>query len=447
MIKKNIKKNINLNLKLSFLTTIKIIIFLLFCSVFSVIAYQNYSFTKFFSINLGTSTSTFGVLFLLFNYIYDGFKLGENKISDLVYSQSLSSVLSLVFTYFQLCILFNDWLNFLPILLILVANIALSLACCILFSSVYNKLYPPQKTVVVYSNKTNLDIVLKKIYLRPDKYSVQNTIHISENLKSLFDIISSSQLVVLCDLNLEYREKIIDYCYKNNIEIYFKPVISDIIINRTYFNQISDMPILSCKYRGLTFEQRVLKRIFDLFFAFVLLLVSWPIMLIVAVLIKLYDKGPVFFVQDRVTIDNKVFKLFKFRSMIVEAEKDGVARLAAKNDERITPVGKIIRMLRIDELPQIINILKGDMSIVGPRPERPELIAQNIIENPAFEYRTKVKAGITGLAQIKGKYNTSHIDKLIMDLMYIESYSILQDLKLMFLTIKIIFIPESSEGI
>ncbi len=437
----------NPNFKSSVLIIIKILIFLLFCAVFSVIAYNNYSFTKFFSINLGTSTSTFGALFLLFNYIYDGFKLGENKISDVFYSQNLSSVFSLVFTYFQLCILFNDWLNFLPVMIIMVANVALSLICSILFSYIYDKFYPPKLTLVIYSNKTNLDNVLKKINARPDKYLVNNTVHVSENLKFLFNEIDAAQLVVLCDLNLEYREKIIDYCYKNNVEICFKPVISDVIINQTYFNQITDMPILSCKYRGLTFEQRIVKRIFDVFFALIILLIFWPVMLMAAVAIKLYDNGPVFFVQDRVTLNNKVFKLYKFRSMIVGAEKDGVARLASKNDQRITPVGKIIRMFRIDELPQVINILKGEMSIVGPRPERPELIAKNIIDNPAFEYRTKVKAGVTGLAQVKGKYNTSHIDKLIMDLMYIESYSILQDLRLIFLTIKVIFIPESSEGI
>ena len=133
--------------------------------------------------------------------------------------------------------------------------------------------------------------------------------------------------------------------------------------------------------------------------------------------------------------------------MVIDAEKDGIAKLASKNDERITPVGKIIRKLRIDELPQIINILKGDMSIVGPRPERPEIIAQYILDCPEFEYRTKIKAGMTGFAQIRGKYNTPYVIKLIMDLMYIESYSVLQDLKLIFLTLKIMFIPESSEGV
>ncbi|MBP0979879.1 MAG: exopolysaccharide biosynthesis polyprenyl glycosylphosphotransferase [Oscillospiraceae bacterium] len=434
-------------LKDTILISFKILIFLMFGVVFTVIAYQNYLFTKFFSINLGTSTSTFGALFLIFNYIYDGFKLGENKISDVVYSLSLSAIISLIFTYFQLCILFHEFLSFWPILIIMIADVALSIVSSILYSYVYDKFFPPKTTIIIYSEKTDLDLILKKVYSRPDKYIVVDKIHIGENLKYIFQKINNIDLIILCDINLEYREKIIERCYKNNIEVYFRPVVSDIIINNASFHQISDTPILTCNYKELTLEQKFFKRIFDIFFALIMLGIAWPIMIITAIIIKLYDGGPVFFTQDRVTIHNKIFKLYKFRSMIVDAEKDGVARLALKNDQRITPVGKIIRMLRIDELPQIINILKGDMSIVGPRPERPELIAQNILDFPAFEYRTKVKAGMTGFAQIKGKYNTPYLDKLMMDLMYIESYSIFLDLKLIFLTIKIIFIPESSEGI
>ena len=434
-------------LKDTILISFKILIFLMFGVVFTVIAYQNYLFTKFFSINLGTSTSTFGALFLIFNYIYDGFKLGENKISDVVYSLSLSAIISLIFTYFQLCILFHEFLSFWPILIIMIDDVALSIVSSILYSYVYDKFFPPKTTIIIYSEKTDLDLILKKVYSRPDKYIVVDKIHIGENLKYIFQKINNIDLIILCDINLEYREKIIERCYKNNIEVYFRPVVSDIIINNASFHQISDTPILTCNYKELTLEQKFFKRIFDIFFALIMLGIAWPIMIITAIIIKLYDGGPVFFTQDRVTIHNKIFKLYKFRSMIVDAEKDGVARLALKNDQRITPVGKIIRMLRIDELPQIINILKGDMSIVGPRPERPELIAQNILDFPAFEYRTKVKAGMTGFAQIKGKYNTPYLDKLMMDLMYIESYSIFLDLKLIFLTIKIIFIPESSEGI
>lgn len=434
--------------KISIIIALKIFIFLMFFLAFLTIAYKNYPFTKFFSINLGTSSSTYGSLFLILNYIYGGFKLGENKISDSVYSQNLSGILALIFTYFQLCILFNNWLNIIPIIVIMVANLGISVASSIVFSYFYNKFYPPKNTIIIHNNKeVNINSLINKIKSRPDKYILKDIISTNQDLDSIFECIKSAKIVFLCKIDLEYRKIIIDYCYKHNISVYFIPLISDILINKASFFQISDTPTLACNYKELSVEQQIIKRIFDLILSSILLIITLPIIIITAIFIKLYDFGPIFFIQNRVTIHNKVFKLYKFRSMIVDAEKDGIARLASKNDSRITPIGKIIRMLRIDELPQLINILKGDMSIVGPRPERPEIIAKNVAEIPAFEYRTKVKAGITGFAQIKGKYNTPPIDKLIMDLMYIESYSILQDLKLVFLTIKVIFIPESSEGI
>ena len=176
-------------------------------------------------------------------------------------------------------------------------------------------------------------------------------------------------------------------------------------------------------------------------------IVTSPIMLITALCIKLYDGGPVFYTQDRLTRDGKVFKVYKFRSMKTDAEKDGVARLAGEHDDRITPVGRVIRKVRIDELPQLLNILNGDMSIVGPRPERPELASENEKIMPEFRYRLKVKAGLTGYAQVLGKYNTTPYDKLRLDLMYIEQYSLLLDIKLILMTIKILFIPESTEGV
>ena len=151
--------------------------------------------------------------------------------------------------------------------------------------------------------------------------------------------------------------------------------------------------------------------------------------------------------QKRLTIDGRVFEVYKFRSMIVDAEKDGVARLASKNDNRITPIGKFIRAVRLDELPQLLNILKGDMSIVGPRPERPEIAKEYEKTMPEFAYRLKVKAGLTGYAQILGKYNTTPRDKLLLDMMYIEKYSLFLDIKLMLMTIKILFMSESTEGI
>ena len=169
-------------------------------------------------------------------------------------------------------------------------------------------------------------------------------------------------------------------------------------------------------------------------------------MIVVSLLIKLYDGGPVIYEQERLTEGGRVFKVKKFRSMIVDAEKNG-AKLADKRDDRITPIGKFIRRTRFDELPQLLNIIKGDMSLVGPRPERPELAAKYEQKMPEFRFRLKAKAGLTGYAQVMGKYNTTPYDKLKFDLMYIEKQSVLLDLKLILMTVKIVFLPESTEGV
>ena len=198
--------------------------------------------------------------------------------------------------------------------------------------------------------------------------------------------------------------------------------------------------------RRLTAEELFAKRAMDILFSLAGLIIASPFMLIIALLIKLYDGGPVFYKQKRLTKDKKVFEIYKFRSMKVESEKDG-ARLAKKEDDRITPVGKVIRNIHFDELPQIFNILKGDMSLVGPRPERPEIAQQYLEEIPEFDYRLKVKAGLTGYAQVYGKYNTTPYDKLKLDLTYIETYSLWQDMKLLMLTFKILFQKENTEGV
>mgnify|MGYP000146376545 CR=1 FL=1 len=196
-----------------------------------------------------------------------------------------------------------------------------------------------------------------------------------------------------------------------------------------------------------SFDQRFCKRLLDLLVSTILLVITSPIMLIAALCIKLYDHGPVFFKQKRLTIGGKEFYVYKFRSMIVDAEKDGVARLATKNDSRITPVGKVIRATRIDELPQLLNIFKGDMSVVGPRPERPEIDERNMRNRSGVCLPSESKGRPYRLRQIYGKYNTTAYDKLKLDLMYIESYSILEDLKLILATFKIVFTKESTEGL
>ena len=191
-----------------------------------------------------------------------------------------------------------------------------------------------------------------------------------------------------------------------------------------------------------------MKRALDIAFSTIALIVSSPVFVITAIAIKAVDGGPVFYRQRRLTKDGKLFDVLKFRSMRVDAEKDGVARLSTgEKDDRITPIGRIIRKCRIDELPQLICILSGDMSIVGPRPERPEIAMEYERELPEFALRLQAKAGLTGYAQVYGKYNTTPYDKLQMDLMYIAHPSIIEDFKIVFATVKILFMPESTEGI
>ena len=207
-----------------------------------------------------------------------------------------------------------------------------------------------------------------------------------------------------------------------------------------------DTPLLVMRNNGLSFEQRVGKRIVDLVLTIPMCIVASPFMLLIAILIKAYDGGPVLYRQRRLTLDGREFMIYKFRSMCVDSEKGG-ARLARKNDSRITPVGKVLRNLHLDELPQVLNILKGEMSLVGPRPERPEIAAEYYKEIPEFAFRLRVKAGLTGYAQIYGKYNTTPYDKLKLDMYYIENYSLWRDIRIILMTIKILFVKENTEGV
>ena len=190
-----------------------------------------------------------------------------------------------------------------------------------------------------------------------------------------------------------------------------------------------------------------MKRIEDIVVAILMLVLFSPIFLFAAIGIKCTDGGPVFYKQDRLTMDGKLFQIYKFRTMVVNAEKLSGPILASDRDPRILPIGRFLRATRLDELPQILNILKGEMSLVGPRPERPELAAEIEKNIPEFSYRLKVKAGLTGYAQVYGKYNTTAYDKLKLDLMYIRKYSLLLDLKLIIMTPKIMLLKESTEGV
>lgn len=267
------------------------------------------------------------------------------------------------------------------------------------------------------------------------------SVNINEDRDKIIKLIKKYEGVIICDIPADMRNDYLKFCFDNSIRAYIAPKISDIIIRGADDIRLFDTPLLLCRNYGLDFEQRFFKRFFDLVFSMIAIIPASPFMLISAIAVKLYDGGPVFYKQKRLTIDGKEFYVYKFRSMIVNAEKEGVPMLAESEDKRITPVGKILRKFRLDELPQLLNILKGEMSVVGPRPERPELTEKYKKDMPEFEFRLKVKAGLTGYAQVTGVYDTSPYDKLKMDLMYIENYSIRMDLQIILMTLKTMLLP------
>ena len=281
---------------------------------------------------------------------------------------------------------------------------------------------------------------------RLSQYHVSKAISVDTDFIDILSEINRYDGVIINDLPGKKRNNILKYCYFNGIDAYVVPKISDIIIRGADDFNLLDTPIVVTHGKGLTLTQRMTKRIMDVVLCLIAMVPASVIMLITALFIKLDDGGPVFFRQERVTRNGKHFDVIKFRSMIVDAEKYNKPIPAVDQDPRITKVGRIIRATRIDELPQLFNILKGDMSIVGPRPERVEHVEKYSREIPEFIYREKVKGGLTGYAQIYGRYNTSAYDKLRLDLMYIEDYSLVLDIKMIFRTIRILFQKDSTEG-
>lgn len=389
----------------------------------------------------------YAVLLVLMNKMYGGMKIGYYRNAEVVFSQIFALLAVNVITYFQNSVMSLYLLQVGPIAFMTVLQAASALLWTVVATFIYKHIFAPRKLLVVHGERP-VDDILQKFASRKDKYSVEKCINISEGVGTVcLEATGNYDAVVIWDIDVETRNEIMKFCYGKNIRVYIMPHISDVILKGSDMLNLFDTPIFLTREYVLTMDQRFFKRMIDLVCALILAVVTSPIMLVTAILVKAYDGGPVLYKQVRVTKDDKEFKIMKFRSMRVDAEKDGVARLASKNDSRITPIGKFIRKVRIDELPQLFNIIKGDMSFIGPRPERPEIIKQYLEEMPEFAFRTKVKAGLAGYAQVYGKYNTTPYDKLKLDLTYIENYSLWMDIKLMLLTLKILFSAESTEGV
>ena len=396
------------------------------------------------------------ILMVVFT-LSDCFKFGYLRFSEILLSSWIALVLINIISYFQICLIANHMVSFWPILILWIAEYIVTGVFCYLYTILYYKINPPHDMLLITGGVNGLTI-RKKLEAREDKYLISESLQLEDVreqsrsgslddvLKIVYERISAHEAVILNDIPADERNAVLKYCYEKGIRTYVVPKISDIILSGSDDINLFDTPIRLVNGVGLSASERMIKRSMDLFLGIMLLIVTSPLMLLTAIAIKLEDGGPVFFSQERVTRDGRLFNILKFRSMIVDANKDGEVEGTTKGDKRVTKVGGFIRRYRIDELPQLINIIKGEMSMVGPRPECREFHEKYCQDIPEFVFRNKVKAGLTGYAQIYGRYNTSAYDKVRLDLTYIEEYSVMLDIKLILMTIRTVLNKESTEG-
>ena len=386
-------------------------------------------------------------IYVSFVKVYGGFLVGTSPVSDLIFSQIIAIAFLHAISYIIFSLLSYRLVSIIPFIIMFVSFSVFATVWVFVINAVYYKMHAPKKTIVVFNNVDSY-LSLKGIRSMDQRFKVVRTVNSEKtSLEELFDYMRSVDAVFLCGVPSDYRNEVVKRCIAKGKVAYVKPKISDTIIRGGRTIQLMNVPVYRCKRSDTSIFYSFIKRTADIVFSIIALIVLSPVMLFTALAIKLDDGGPVFYKQTRLTLNGKKFQIIKFRSMKVDAEKDGVARLAQDDDDRITKIGKIIRKLRLDEIPQIFNILSGSMSIVGPRPERPEIAKQYEETMPEFSLRLQTKAGLTGYAQVYGKYNTPPYDKVQMDLMYIANQSVFEDIRLILMTFKIMFVPSSTQGI
>lgn len=369
----------------------------------------------------------FFVCYYLLAHLYGGFAIHTSRISDLIYAQILAVVLADVLELIVMWLLFRRFPNVWGLFVTLCVQILIIGAWSYLSHRWYFRTFPAKKTVIIWDELQGVDSLVKE-------YGMEQ-------------VLQDAEVVFLCSIHSHERNQIVKYCVQENIVTYCVPRIGDVIMAGAEEKHFFHLPLLAVQRYNPTPEYLFFKRFFDITLSLIAIVLLSPLMLILTFLIHM-DGGTAFYRQKRLTKDGKIFEVLKFRSMRMDAERDGIARLSTgEKDDRITRVGHFIRACRMDELPQLFNILRGDMSIVGPRPERPEIAEQYEKELPEFSLRLQCKCGLTGLAQYAGKYNSTPYDKLLMDLMYIAKPSLAEDFRICLATVKILFMKESTEGV
>lgn len=389
------------------------------------------------------------VFVLLFMSVFGGFKLGIYTKTNIIISQTIA-LLCASFMQILFVIMLIGRVILIPAIVLsffkmYIAQVVFVFFFTIVVMNIYHKLFNPYELLHVYADEN--DNISKRFLNQHLNYVIKDKVSCFDTMENIIRHIDKFDLVMIDDIPADRREIIQNICYSKEKKIYFVPSITDIINKNSKYSHLLDTPLYFYKNNSMSVFEKIVKRIGDIVISSIGIIITSPIMIAIAAAIFSYDKGSVFYKQTRYTKGGKIFKIIKFRSMIQNAESDGKARLATENDDRITPVGRFIRACRIDELPQFFNVLKGDMSIVGPRPERPEIADEYCKQLPEFRYRLYVKAGLTGYAQVYGKYNTTFVDKLKLDMIYVGNASILLDIQLILLTLKVVFQKESTEGL
>ncbi len=384
---------------------------------------------------------------VLFLKIFGGFKVGYLRNMDALYGQALAIFFQNAVAYLQLALLglwrFGSHLE--HFIYLILAETALAVLWTLLTRHLYAKIYPPHQMLLIYGDISPHGLITK-LDSRQDRYQIRESIRLDAGMDAILEKIKEYDTIIIGDIPSHERNQFLKFCYWHEIRCYSIPKISDLLIRAATDIDLFDSILMLNRNNGLSVGAAFFKRLMDIVLSLTACILLSPLMLLIALAIKLYDRGPVFYTQERITKDGRAFSIIKFRSMIENSEEDG-ARLACASDARITPVGHLLRRTHFDELPQLFNILKGEMSIVGPRPERREIFEQYEESIPEFKFRLKMKAGLTGYAQVYGQYNTVPYDKLKLDLTYIANYSLWLDIKLCFLTAKILFQKEKSEGV
>ena len=432
---------------------------LMYTSVSMILAFISADLIWYWNVSPGWSEGFFGyraltlvglmfsTVYFFFAKMYDAHKIGLYRLQELAFSQMLSYSIGDFCLFVAAFFWFHNFsrirLSFflLGFLLQLVTILFVTFIC----NRIYARFDEPRRIMIVYGSQDYLRL-MEKMREKKKRYHVAATYDESTEIAKIIKTLEGCKDIYLCDVSREVRKKILLYCDAHRKDVHISMDMVDLLGFNSEVSHTFDTPYMRNRKIPEAWYYSMVKRTADIVISLTAMVILSPVLLLTAMLIKLQDGGPVFYMQKRLTKDGRVFDIYKFRSMREDSEKDG-ARLSYVNDDRVTPVGKVIRKLRIDELPQLLNVLKNDMSIVGPRPERPEIAEQYERDIPEFSMRLKVKAGLTGYAQVYGKYNTTPLDKLKLDLIYIAQRSVFFDLRILFYTVKIIFTPESTEGV